>query len=347
MIGASALQGALDRVDRFQRRHDPLAQLVAIAKKFGEDRAGRLASLVAYYGFFSFFPLLLVLVTAMGFVLGGDSSLERKIVDSALSQFPVVGEQIEARSLNGSGLALVIGILTSLWAGLGATQAMESSMNEIWDIPIKDHPNFLMSRVKGLAMLGVLGAGLVGAVVLGSVGTFGNRLGIVGAIVSLVVAVALATALFLLAFRILPNDDQPWRALLPGAVVAGVGFLALQLVGGYYVNRVVSGASEAYGVFALVIGLLSWMHLLAKVALFAAEVNVVRHLELWPRSLHGDDLTEADERALRRYAKSEERRDDEQVDVAIQEEPPGSDVAGAVAEGRTGVGSRGAATVRP
>ena len=60
-------------------------RLYAVIKKFGEDRAGRLASLVAYYGFFSLFPLLLVLVTAIGYVLGSDSALRRDIVDSALA----------------------------------------------------------------------------------------------------------------------------------------------------------------------------------------------------------------------------------------------------------------------
>jgi membrane protein len=322
MLGGSALNGVLDRVDAFQRRHGALAQLVAVIKKFTEDRAGRLAALVAYYGFFSLFPLLLVLVTGIGFVLGGDSALRREIVDSALAQFPVVGRQIELRELDGSGLALIVGVLTSLWAGLGAMQAMEAAMNEIWDIPIKDQPNFLASRLKGLAMLGVLGAGLIGAVAVASIGAFSDRLGLIGTLGSLVVAVVVVTAIFLVSFRILPSADQPWRALVPGAVVAGVGFVVLQLLGGLYVDRAVSGASEAYGVFALVIGLLSWLHLLAKMAILAAEVNVVRHLELWPRSLHGDDLTEADERALRRYAKSEERRDDEHVDMTIREDVP-------------------------
>src|SRR6266540_2124069 len=56
----------LRKVDAFQKRHAALAFPFAVVKKFGDDQAGNLAALIAYYGFFSLFPLLLVLVTALG-----------------------------------------------------------------------------------------------------------------------------------------------------------------------------------------------------------------------------------------------------------------------------------------
>ncbi|MGZ7080997.1 MAG: YihY/virulence factor BrkB family protein [Thermoanaerobaculia bacterium] len=134
---------------------------------------------------------------------------------------------------------------------------------------------------------------------------------------SIVLAFVLATGVFLLAFQVLPNRRSAWRALLPGAFAAATGFLVLQFIGGFYVTRVVKGASESYGVFAVVIGLLSWIHLLAQVVLFAAEINVVRDERLWPRSLSGDNLTAADTRALCRFAKAAERRDDEDISMTL------------------------------
>ena len=81
-----------------------------------------------------------------------------------------------------------------------------------------------------------------------------------------------------------------------------MAFTVLQLVGGALVGRNVRGASDTYGTFAVVIGLLAWLYLLAQVSVVAAEVNVVAARRLWPRALLADDLTDADHRALRQHA---------------------------------------------
>jgi membrane protein len=77
--------------DRFQQRHRWLAIPMAVIRKFGNDQAGSLAALVAYYAFFSLFPLLLVFVTILGFVLQGDASAQKSIENSVLGQFPIIG----------------------------------------------------------------------------------------------------------------------------------------------------------------------------------------------------------------------------------------------------------------
>ena len=56
------------RVDRFQQSHKPLAFTFGVVKKYGDDRGSQLAGLVAFYGFLSFFPLMLVLVTVTAFI---------------------------------------------------------------------------------------------------------------------------------------------------------------------------------------------------------------------------------------------------------------------------------------
>ena len=94
--------------DRVQRKHPVLAVPVAVIKKFGDDQGGGLAALVAYYSFFSLFPLLLVFVTVLGYVLDGNSSLQKSVEDSVLAHLPVIGTQIHVHSLEGSGTALVI-----------------------------------------------------------------------------------------------------------------------------------------------------------------------------------------------------------------------------------------------
>ncbi|HMJ03283.1 MAG TPA: hypothetical protein VK506_10095, partial [Conexibacter sp.] len=77
-------------LDRFQRRHGVLGFPLGVVKKFADDQAGHLAALMAYYGFFALFPLLLVLVTVLGWVLQGNRELYDEIVKGALGQFPVI-----------------------------------------------------------------------------------------------------------------------------------------------------------------------------------------------------------------------------------------------------------------
>src|ERR1700760_2650520 len=94
--------------DRAQQRRAWTAIPIAVIKKFGDDQAGSLAALVAYYAFFSLFPLLLVFVTILGFVLQGDPSAARSVEDSALGQFPIIGKQLhEIGGLHGHATALV------------------------------------------------------------------------------------------------------------------------------------------------------------------------------------------------------------------------------------------------
>ena len=91
-----------------------------------------------------------------------------------------------------------------------------------------------------------------------------------------------ATAL-LAAFRLLASERRSLGELVPGVIVATVGLLVLQTLGGWYVNTAIAKASDTYGLFATVIGLLSWLSLAAQLILIAAEVNAVAALRLWPR----------------------------------------------------------------
>ncbi len=297
---SSDADGIKGRIDRFQKRNTFVGFVYAVVKKFGEDGGGRLAATVAYYSFFSVFPALLAMVAIAGFVLSGNDELRADVVDTAVGQFPVIGETITEGGLDGSGVGLALGVGGALWAGLGAMMAIEYALNTVWDVPHYDRPNAVKSRLRGLLMFAVIGVGLVGATVLTNIVTQ------VGLSVFARVGIAVANAavnigLAWLAFQILTAKRLRWKNLLPGAVVAGLAFYALQTLGSVLVDRYVTNASDTYGTFALVIGLLTWFHLLSQLSLLAAEVNVVLARDLYPRTLFGDQLTEADERALLRF----------------------------------------------
>src|ERR1700722_18700132 len=111
----------LHQLDRYQQRPPRVRFIAAVIKKFGDDEAGRLAALIAYYGFVSLFPLLLVLVTVLGFVLEGNPKTQASVLHSTLGQFPIIGDQLQRNihSLKGSPGALAIGVAGLLFGGLG------------------------------------------------------------------------------------------------------------------------------------------------------------------------------------------------------------------------------------
>ena len=97
----------------------------------------------------------------------------------------------------------------------------------------------------------------------------------------------------------------------------------LQTLGVFIVDRQLEQANLIYGVFAVVIVLLSWMYLSAQLLLYAAEINVVLARRLWPRSLLQPPLTEPDRRVLVALAETEERRPEQTIEVRFVPEPDG------------------------
>jgi len=304
--------------DQFQQPHRWLAVPIAVITKFGDDQAGGLAALIAYYAYFSLFPLLLVLVTILGFVLQGDPSAQKSIENSVLSQLPIIGPQIKIHALQGRSLALVIGIATSLWAGLGITQASQKAFDRVWAIPFKDRRSLIHSRLRGLALLVALGAlFIVAALASGLVaGGFGGPL---LKLAGIALSLLLNLALFLTAFRLMTARTIATRCLWIGVIAAAVLWEILQLAGGYYIGHVLNKTTGAYGVFGLVIALLIWLHLGAQMTLYTAELNVVLARRLWPRSLLGPPTAPADEETLTALAKVEERHDSEHVEVEFKQ----------------------------
>jgi membrane protein len=306
----------LHQLDSYQQRTRRVRFIAAVLKKFGDDQAGQLAALIAYYGFVSLFPLLLVLVTILGFVLQGDPAEQHKILDGALGQFPIIRDQLKLESLTGSGIGLAVGVVGSLLAGMGITGATQNAFNRIWDVPFKSRPNFLHARLRGLGMLAMLGTlSIVSTTAAGFVGTASHSA--VDVVAGIVVAFVLNLALFMTAFKLLTAVEISWRELLPGVIVAAVFWQLLQHLGGYYVDHELKKTGALYGVFALVLGLLAWLYLGAQLTIFAAEINVVRVRRLWPRSFFSEPLLEADRRALTSSAQMEERVEEETVDVSF------------------------------
>ncbi len=316
-----SLTDRLQALDRRQQRTRGLRFAAAVIKKVGDDQGGQLAALITYYGFVSLFPLLLVFVTVLGFVLQGDPAEQQKILNGTLGQFPLISDYLKLHAIEGSTAALVIGVVGSLLAGLGFTGATQMAFNRIWSVPFKHRPDFLRSRVRGLILLAVLGTiSIVSTVAGGFVGTSDHSAPAIVAGVG--VALVANLALFMAAFKFLTAKDLDWRTLLPGVITASVLWEILHILGGYYIDHALKRTGPLYGFFAVVLGLLAWLYLGAQLTVISAEINVVKARQLWPRSFFSNPLLDADRRALTHSAETEERIHEENVEVSFEESAP-------------------------
>jgi len=297
------------RVDDYQRRHSWLGLPLGVVYKFFDDRGNYLAALVAYYAFVSLFPLLLLFYSVLGFILQGHSGTRHDIEQTVLKNFPGLGPQLGSAlvGFRGSGAGLAIGVLGTLYGGLGAMQAAQAGFNQIYGVARNKQPNPIKSRVRSLGLLALLGTGVLlsttGGIVLSTVGGIGPAVTAVGYILNFIMNAALFSA----AFRLLTARDLQLRQVLPGGLIAAGAWLLIQIFGSSYISHALKHSRGLYGIFATVLVTLAWMYLQSLILMVCAELNVVLHRRLWPRSLltpftDNVQLTAADRRAYRQYA---------------------------------------------
>lgn len=281
----------LHALDRLQQRQTWLAFAVAVWKKFGDDQAGNLAALIAYYCFASLFPLLLVFVTVLDIVLGSHPALRDQVLSSTFAQFPVVGPQIRnnVHSLNQTGAALAVGLLLTFLGARGVAGAVQNALNSVWGVPLERRPAFPWSLLRGITLIIVVGLGVIATSLLSGLaaGTGHAITGAGGHAATIAVSLLLNIGLFWLGFRLATSGEVSTRDLFPGALLAAIAWQILQLIGGYIIGHQIARSSSLYGAFAVVLGLLAWLYLQAQITLYAVEATVVRARRLWPRSLTG------------------------------------------------------------
>ncbi len=315
------LERQVRRADRFQQRHAVIAFPWAVVQKFGNDQAGGKAALMAYYGLFALFPLLLLLATVVGFAVSGNPKLREQLIASALGYFPVIGDQLrsEVHPLEGNTTALVIGIAGTLYGSLGVGFAAQNAMNTVWNIPYVRWPGLGPRYLRTFGVIGLLGLAVAASTALTAFGTVVAQ-GAGATVLALAASFVVNLGLFLLAFMVLTAEPLRAREVAVGAIIATVFWETLQCIGTWYVTRGLQHASPTYGIFAVVITLLSWLYLGSELTLWAAEINVVLRYRLWPRSVTQPPLTEADRLVLTRLAQMEIRRPEQKITASFTDE---------------------------
>ncbi len=307
----------ISRADRLQQRSRLLAIAVATLKKFGDDQAGNLAALIAYYAFASVFPLLLVTYSILDIISRNNANLGDRLT-TALHQYPVIGTHLgptASRGLDKTGLALIVGILLTLYGARGIANAIQNAMNTVWGVPRYQRPRFPWSILRSFGVIAVLGPGVIVTIALSSAaGGTGHLPGALARIAAVAVSLVLNVGLFWLGFRIATSKQIATRDLRLSAILAAVVWQLLQLLGGYFIGHQLK-TNSAYGAFAVVLGLLAWFYLQAQITLYVTELNVVRVRRMWPRSLAPPPLTDADLRAYTLNAQAGRQREDVEIEV--------------------------------
>ena len=250
--------------------------IVESAHGYQQHRSSNAAALIAYYGFLTLFPALLLATTVLGFVLDNNPALRADIVDTAIAQIPIIGREVllETGGLSGSTLAIVLGALGALWGATRAFVALQDALDNIWEVPLDDRHNLVIRRLHGIVGLLTIAAGQVATVILTSIASYAE-IGLVSQSLVALSALVVNTAMIGTMFRYLTAAQATWQMVRVGAVAAGMGFTLLQLAGTTIVARLLSGAQGVYGTFASVLAVTAWISLHAAIALFAAEVNTV------------------------------------------------------------------------
>jgi YihY family inner membrane protein len=320
------VERVIRRVDATQQQHTPTAFVFGVVKKYGDDNGGVLASNLAYSAFVSVFPLLLILTTILGLVAAVNPTVRTDVLNAVSGQVPLIGKTLtgNVHELRRSSIiGLIVGFLGLIWGASGLAQAGLFTMEQVWNLPGPARPGYVQRLGRAALFIGLLGAGVIVTTGLASLNTYGLK-GFWWVILAELLAAAFNVGMYIGAFRVLTPKGVPTHALIPGAIVGGVLWTVLQVLGTYLVHHFLHSES-LYGIFGTVLGLLAWIYLAVQVTVYSAEINVVLARRLWPRSIVQPPLTEADRSSMALQALQNQRRPEQHVTVTFDDREPDAD----------------------
>lgn len=304
------------KFDRWQRRHQSIAFVYAVLKKYGDDNGGYQAALLTYYGFLSLFPLLLVVVTLLQLWFHNNPTVQIEISTSIGHFFPLLGSQLQRQihGMRSAGAGLIVGVLFTIYGARGAADAFRFSLDNMWQIPKNKRAGFPKTILHSLA---IMAAGLAGfgATIAVSSFTTGLSHSWWTKVVANILGFIIATFVIGYAFRIATLGRIRYRYMLLGASIAAFIIQLLLSFGSIVLTHELKRLDTLYGTFAVVLGLIFWMYIMAQVIIYAAEIDTVRHFALWPRSASGQSQTKADRQAYSLYAQKDKYIEKEYIGV--------------------------------
>jgi membrane protein len=259
-------------------------------QEFGEDKAPRLAAALAYYTIFSIAPLLVIVISIAGFIIGSNEVVQEQLIDQVGSLAGTqtaeqVNDLIARTNKPQQGVVgAIVGVVTLLFGATGLFGQLQSSLNAIWDVEEKPSGGILgMVKDRFLSFTMVLGLSfllLVSLVISAGLAIVNNYFsGLLGGAVILAQAInfifstAVITLVFALIFKILPEIEIAWSDVWVGALITALLFnVGKSLIGLYLGN---SAVASVYGAAGSLIVLLLWVYYSAQILFLGAEFTQV------------------------------------------------------------------------
>lgn len=265
-----------------RRGRPAVDHLVRAVERYSDQNGSQLAASVTYFAFLAFFPLVALAFSILGYVSFMHEEI-RAYLDAAIQDLlPGLADELPMEEIERARLgAGALGFLGLLYTGLGSMWALRHALHTIWLKGVTDTPNFFVAKLLDTFAIAVLGLAMLGSVALTSVAQAATQWllalaaldGSTAAAVltrglGLAAGVGADTLIFLLMFRHLSGTRRPWWLLWRGALLAAVGFEALKTAGALFVRGTLD--NPVYASFAVLVGLLVWINLVARFLLFAA-----------------------------------------------------------------------------
>jgi len=274
-------------------KRDLVPLLKETVSEFQNDEAGQLGAALAYYAMFSIFPLLLLLIAGLGFVLRyWDEAIDVQqqilaaVARNLSPQLSTTLADILSGVKNQAGGATVIGLITLLIGASGVFQQLDYSFNKIWKVPKPAEPvgwlktalKTLRTRLFSFGM--VLAVGFLLLVSMALSGASQALLqgfrdvpvigGAAGFAIGLVLSLLLNILVFALLFKFLPDTVVRWRDVWLGAIATALLWELAKYLLGWYIAR--SGKTySAYGAVGTVLVLMVWIYFSSQILFLGAE----------------------------------------------------------------------------
>jgi membrane protein len=287
----------LRRLDELQRRCVPLGFGHAVVRKYLDDGGAREAALITYYGFLSFFPLLLLGTVVLSRFLASAPDLRAEVIAGFVPPGLQAGIADAVETLSRSRSALVVGLLGLAYSGSGVVFSAYYTLNHLAAVPVNRRSGLLSRCSRVFAGLVVV---LAGTLAVGVLTMVPRAIGMLG-------TALVAGGVLLVVARILLERPAPLRHLWPAALIGAVAVTATIHLGTLLLPRLVRGAGLIYGGFATVAGVFTLLYVLSNALLLAAETAAVAAAGVWPRALDPSRPAEADHRAQQLLTREQDR----------------------------------------
>lgn len=277
----------ISKLDAYQQKHSLPAFIVAVIKRYNDDEAGNQSALITYYGFLSLFPLLLVLTSVLEIISNGNDQFKDKIISSAGSYFPILGDRLQSniQGPNKTGIILFFALLFTFYGARGGADAFRNAINTLWHIPKDKRQSFPNTILGSFKIIIVGGVGLLSSALISTYATGLGRSFVFQILASFISTIIITTTLYIVIDISLEEPSKLKFEIFLAALFSAMGILLLQRLGGYILTNQLRNLNDLYGTFAIVLGLIFWIYLQAKVMLFAVVASIVLKHHLWPISL--------------------------------------------------------------